>query len=341
MILLYLIQLLFNILLILALYALLKRYADKLNLIDHPNIRSSHSKPTIKGFGIIIFISVYSTLIIFHNLFFIENILLLSSILVVTVLGLLDDVKEVSPTIKIAYLIIAYVLLYLDGYLIGSLGVFLGVELDLSNTIAILFTLFSVVSFTNALNLTDGLDGLLGLVSIAIFGSFLVVGYMNSSEMLIVISALYISSFIVFLFFNWHPSKVFLGDSGSLMTGFVISILGIKSLDFIEPVAILYIAAIPIFDSIIVFSRRISKRLSPFFPDKSHMHHILLYCFQGDVIKTVITIFAIQVVFSVAGVVVVAYVEDSFISLTLFILLTISLYKLLTKRYLIQMQKKS
>jgi UDP-GlcNAc:undecaprenyl-phosphate GlcNAc-1-phosphate transferase len=140
----------------------------------------------------------------------------------------------------------------------------------------------------------------------------------------------------VFLFVNWHPAKIFMGDSGSLMIGFVISALGIHALNYIEPISILYIAAFPIFDSLIVFFRRISKGNSPFAPDRSHLHHIVLDQFDGNIPKTVVAIVVIQIVFSAVGVFLVAQVEDSFFSLVVFVSLLFTLYKISSHFYFSQ-----
>ncbi len=329
-------SLLLNILLTIFIGMYFNKYANKYGLIDNPNSRSSHNAPTVRGFGVVLFISIYITLFAFNYSLVIDNILLLVSIFIVMMLGLLDDAKGSSPIAKITSLFIVYIMLYLDGYVINNLGVFLNISFELYDVVAIAFTLFAIVAFTNAFNLIDGLDGLSGLIAIVIFSSFLLIGYLNNDQLLTTVSILFMSSIAVFLFFNWHPAKVFLGDSGSLMIGFVISVLGIKSLNYIEPIAIFYIAAIPIFDSLIVFSRRVSLRLSPFSPDQSHFHHILLYCLKGNIVKTVVTMVIMQLIFSIIGVVIIANVQDSFIPLIVFIFLLVVMYKLLTWRYLVQ-----
>ena len=130
-----------------------------------------------------------------------------------------------NPFIKIATLVIVYSFLYAEGFLITNLGVFLGVSLNLNLMLAILFTILAIVAFTNAFNLIDGLDGLSGLIAIIIFLSFLVIGIKNNDQFLITIPILFITSLVVFLFYNWYPAKVFLGDSGSLMIGFTISLM--------------------------------------------------------------------------------------------------------------------
>ena len=171
-----------------------------------------------------------------------------------------------------------------------------------------------------------------GLVAIVILSSFIYIGYFNDNDLLIFLPMMLITTLVVFIFFNWNPAQVFLGDCGSLMIGFVISVLGIKSLDYIEPIAILYIAAIPIFDSIVVFFRRIQKKQHPFTPDRKHLHHILLFYTDGNIKKTVLIIATIQAVFSSVGVMIFTQVEDSFVPLIIFVMLLVLVY-ILTFHY--------
>ena len=133
----------------------------------------------------------------------------------------------------------------------------------------------------------------------------------------------------MFIIFNWHPAKIFLGDSGSLMIGLVISLLSIKSLEYIEPISILFIAGIPIIDSIFVFSRRLINGGSPFTPDKNHMHHIILNYNKNNTKRTVFFIGLMQLTLSILGIFVVANVPDSFIFLMVFIALILIVYQLL------------
>jgi len=182
------------------------------------------------------------------------------------------------------------------------------------------------VVFTNAFNLIDGIDGLSGLIAIIIFSSFLIIGIKNNDQLLITIPILFITSLSVFIFYNWHPAKVFLGDSGSLMIGFVISILGVISLSYIEPISILYIASVPIIDFLFVTFRRILAGASIFKADKLHCHHILLAYFDNNVKKTVITISSFQFILSISGLFYIAKVNDSFWSLLLFIFIFLGIY---------------
>jgi UDP-GlcNAc:undecaprenyl-phosphate GlcNAc-1-phosphate transferase len=179
--------------------------------------------------------------------------------------------------------------------------------------------------------LIDGLDGLAGSIALIIFLTFLLIGLKNNDQLLTTIPILFITSLLVFLFYNWHPAKVFMGDSGSLMLGFVISILGIKGINYIEPVSILYITAIPILDTLFVIFRRIFNSISPFHPDRMHLHHILLEYFNGSVKTTVICIALAQILLSALGLYVISEVRDSFVALLAFIIIFVVLYKFLTR----------
>ena len=110
------------------------------------------------------------------------------------------------------------------------------------------------------------------------------------------------------------------------MIGFLITLLGIKSLDYIQPVSILYIAAIPIFDSIIVFFRRIQKKQHPFKPDKKHLHHIILSYMGQDISKTIFIMALIQIFFSILGIIIISNVSDSFFPLLIIIILLFLVY---------------
>ena len=310
-------------------YQLLIKFAKKVNLVDLPNSRSSHVLPTIKGFGIVLCIAIGITLFVFNHALFIKHSNLLSAVLLVGILGLVDDMVGTNPFIKIATLVIVYSFLYAEGFLITNLGVFLGVSLNLNLMLAILFTILAIVAFTNAFNLIDGLDGLSGLIAIIIFLSFLVIGIKNNDQFLITIPILFITSLVVFLFYNWYPAKVFLGDSGSLMIGFTISLMAIRSLNYIEPISILYITAVPIIDFLFVTVRRLLDGASIFKADRLHCHHILQSYFNNSVRKTVIVIAVVQILFSSLGLVFVSEVNDSFTALTLFTLIFFIIFKFL------------
>ena len=310
-------------------FKILVKVAKKINLLDVPNSRSSHNLPVIKGFGSVIFFSIGITLFAFKSFLITDHPYLLCAILIIGLLGLVDDMKNTSPIIKILTLVVTYIFLYFEGFLILSLGTFFGIEIGLNLIIAIIFSSLSIVALTNAFNLIDGLDGLSGLIAIIIFLVFFIIGINNNDQLLITMPILFITSLAIFIYYNWYPAKVFLGDSGSLMIGFVISLLAIRSLDYIEPISILYITAVPIIDFLFVILRRVRDGVSIFQADRLHCHHILLSYFNDNVKKTVIVISAFQLAFGAFGLIFIASIKDGSIPLVLFLATFIIIYKLL------------
>ena len=204
---------------------------------------------------------------------------------------------------------------------------FLVFELSLG-WFALPFTMFAVVGFTNALNLIDGLDGLAATVSIVILGSFFAVGYMHDDLFMMIISGAFISALLAFLVFNWYPASIFMGDSGSLTLGFVISVLAIKSLAYLPTVSILFIAAIPILDTLVVMVRRKMNGRSMFSADRCHIHHILRHFFAEDTRKTVLFLGVLQGIYSLTGLHLDRHMDEGFL-LILFLLNIVLIYMFL------------
>ena len=245
-------------------------------------------------------------------------------------MGIYDDIFGSSSKVKFFWLGIASVLLYFGEIYIGYLGTFAGYEIGLSVFLTILFTIFAVVGFVNAMNLIDGLDGLSSGVAIVILSSYTYLGYKYDDLFLLYISSILIVSLCAFLIYNWYPSKLFMGDSGSLTLGFVIAVLSIHSvqMEYIAPVTVLLLTAVPILDTLIVMIRRIRRGRNPFHPDKTHIHHIILNLHYKDVAKTTKIIILLQIVFVYIGLG--FKVKDDSIILSMFILLCILFYSLLT-----------
>jgi UDP-N-acetylmuramyl pentapeptide phosphotransferase/UDP-N-acetylglucosamine-1-phosphate transferase len=163
----------------------------------------------------------------------------------------------------------------------GFLGVY-----QINTICSYLLTVFALVVIINAFNLIDGVDGLagsLGLISSLVFGIFFLI---NKNIPYAVLAFTFAGSLVAFLTYNFHPAKIFMGDTGSLMIGLVNSILVIK---FIEtgsnysyypvtasPAIGFGILLLPLMDTLRVFSIRIMNGHSPFKPDRNHIHHVLL-----------------------------------------------------------------
>lgn len=298
-----------------------KKNAQALNLIDIPNARSEHTVHKPRGAGIGFVLSVLITLSIFFSHLFFSHTLLFLAIFFVFSIGVLDDRYDIAPNIHFFIIILATILVYFDGLMIDDVGNYFGTHLYMG-WFAIPFTIFAVVGFTNALNLIDGLDGLASSISIIILTGLLIIGVVHHDEFMIVLSTLFISALVGFLFYNWNPASIFMGDSGSLTLGFVISLLSIKALDYIPTVSILFLAAIPIIDTIVAMIRRKRSGKSLFEADKLHIHHLLQNYFNRQTKKSVLTLSLLQLVY-----VIIAFQFDKEMDQTLpFILFLANVY---------------
>lgn len=302
-----------------------RKNAVRFGLLDVPNERSTHKRRTARGAGIGFYLAVALILPIFHFDLLLKHLPIFVAIMLVFIVGLLDDHRDTSPKTKFVVIILSTLLLSIDHLYIDNLGVFFGANIHLGLWAAIPLTVFAVVGFTNALNLIDGLDGLAGTVSLVILGSFLYVGCQHDDMFMIVLSGSFIAALLGFLYFNWHPASIFMGDSGSLTLGFVIAVLAIRSLEYIPAVSILFIAALPILDTIIVMVRRKMKGRSMFEADRCHTHHIMRHFFHEDTPRTVVAFGVMQIIYSLTALQIDKTVDSSIVIL-LFIMNVVLMY---------------
>ena len=271
------------------------------NFNSKPNHRSSHTEsiPNIGGVAFYVtlmlsfyFIQKYDS---FNTLFSI-----LPGLTIIFIIGLKDDLVIVAPTTKlIAQISSGVFLVFHSSFELLNFKGFLWI-FEINYLVGILIVVFVNVLIINALNLIDGIYGLAGIVSIVILSSFFVIFLMLKKYFLCSISIVLIGSILAFLRFNISNSKkIFMGDTGSMLIGFVISILtlrliampseGLKVLDFQFqniPFLIFAILSIPLMDLVRVFILRILKGKSPFEADRSHLHHILLDYFKTTHLQT-------------------------------------------------------
>jgi len=308
---------------------ILIKTSEFLGLQDIPNARSAHKKITPRGAGLGFVSAVLISQLVFNFAHFQEYYYIYLSILAVMLTGLYDDRFKISPKLKFLFLFIIATYVTLNGLQITSLGNYLGIDVKLTIWLAVPFTIFAIIGFTNALNLTDGLDGLAGTLALVMMVAFLMVGIKYDDMFLITFSSSFIVAIIGFLYFNWSPAKIFMGDSGSLSLGFVISVLSIKSLEYIAPSAVLFIIGLPLIDTFIVIYRRLQRGQSPFIADKNHIHHFM-YKTKLNVQISVLLLIYIQLIFSIIG-----YQlreENQIISLILFGLLVFVFLNLFDQR---------
>jgi UDP-GlcNAc:undecaprenyl-phosphate GlcNAc-1-phosphate transferase len=262
--------------------------AERKKLFDLPNERKIHQNPIPSLGGLGIFAGfIMACLIAIQFSITPEFQYFLAASFVIFFLGLKDDILIISPIKKfIGQVLAAFLIIYKGNVQIHSMHGFLGIH-ELPESFSLLLTYFTVIVIINSFNLIDGIDGLagsLGLMASTVFGFYFL--QVNMPAYAIMAFGL-AGSLVAFLIFNFHPAKIFMGDTGSLMVGLINSILVVKFIDVANavnvPVPILAspaigfaILMIPLMDTLRVFSIRIVNRRSPFSPDRNHIHHLLL-----------------------------------------------------------------
>ena len=290
--------------------------ALKLGLVDVPNERSIHTRHHPRGAGIGIYLAVALVDPWFNFSILIDHYMVFLAVLLVFIVGVLDDHQDTSQNTKFFVMTFAALLVYFDGIYVSTLGTLFGFDMSLG-WFALPFTVFAIVGFTNALNLIDGLDGLAGSISIVILSTLFIIGYDNGDDFMMMLSGSFIAGLLAFMVYNWNPASIFMGDSGSLVLGFVIGLLVIKSASYVQPVSVLFIIAVPLLDTIIVMFRRMRQGKSMFTADKTHLHHVLFKFFNRDVKTAVIFLAILQLTYSMTGLLIVDSADQS-MSLVLF-----------------------
>ena len=276
------------------------KHKDKINLHAHTNHRTIHKNITPNSGGIAIILSFFIGL--FFSGFDVGWEIIISLILIFMV-GLYDDYFSSSAKQKAFFLFLVVNILFFNDFKLEYLGTYLGHEITVDGVSAYIFLVFALVGFINAVNLIDGIDGLASTIGIIILASYLYIGIKWEDDFLIYIPSIYIASILGYLYFNWSPAKIFMGDNGSLSLGLIIAIVAIYAVNqhYLSPVTTLMLAALPMLDTFIVMSRRVLSGKSPFLADKLHIHHIILRQQKNNTKRTVLILGLLQLMCSYIG----------------------------------------
>ena len=295
--------------------------AYRKHLLDIPDNRKVHEGSIPRLGGVAVFASLMSALTIFGDFSnpneSIQQILAGCVLLFFT--GMKDDVAPISAFKKFfVQLLAAGIIIFIGDIRITNLHGFLEIyEID-NIGISYAFSLIMIIAITNSINLIDGLNGLAGSLIVLMSTAFGILFFQLNSSLTILAFCLS-GALIGFLRYNFFGGKIFMGDSGSLVSGFVISVLAIYfiesdiSLDSRTPHLAIAILVIPLFDTIRVFIIRTLKGRSPFSPDKNHIHHRLLDLGFSQV-STVMTLLGLNLI----AILVVLYTER--LNINLFVL---------------------
>ncbi|MBE6183399.1 glycosyltransferase family 4 protein [Heyndrickxia ginsengihumi] len=278
-----------------------KKLAIKIGAVDKPNKRKIHMKLMPRLGGLAIYISfIVGVLILRPDSPHSFPILLGSLIIVIT--GVVDDIKELSPRVKLLGQLLSAIVVVVGGIHVEFINLPFGGQLEFG-IFSIPLTILWIVGVTNAINLIDGLDGLAaGVSSIALF-TISGMAIIMSDPYVTILGLILMVSTVGFLFYNFHPAKIFMGDTGALFLGYmiaVLSLLGFKNVAFISLIIPVIILGVPISDTIFAIIRRFVNKQPLSAPDKSHLHHCLLRLGFSHR-QVVLIIYAIAAMFSLAA----------------------------------------
>lgn len=260
------------------------------NISKIDEIRWQARKPSLGGLSFfLVFLIINSFLADLNPSKDSKELGILISISVGFLIGLIDDAKNTNPLLKL-----------FGQILCGVILVKFGIIINLSENLIwnSIFTIFWVVFLMNSINMLDNMDGLTSLISI-----FILMGIYFYSDQIVTVNyklLIFIGSLIGFLIFNWHPSRIYMGDSGSQFLGITLAIFSISILwnernidgglfqinQFLLP---FFVFTIPIFDTLTVFIHRLLRKQSPFVGGKDHLsHHIVYLGFKDNIAVSIL-----------------------------------------------------
>ncbi|MBZ4914490.1 UDP-N-acetylglucosamine--undecaprenyl-phosphate N-acetylglucosaminephosphotransferase [Salmonella enterica subsp. enterica serovar Typhimurium] len=263
---------------------LARKVAIKIGLVDKPNFRKRHQGviPLVGG------ISVFAGTCFMFGLsdYYIPHLsLYLICAGVLVFVGAMDDRFDISVKIRaVVQAVIAVVMMVIAKLHLGSLGYIFGPWELVLGPFGYFLTLFAVWAAINAFNMVDGIDGLLGGLSSVSFAAMGLILWFDGQTSLAMWCFAMIAAILPYIMLNLgilgRRYKVFMGDAGSTLIGFTVIWLLLETTQgkthSISPVTALWIIAIPLMDMVAIMYRRLRKGMSPFSPDRQHIHHLVM-----------------------------------------------------------------
>ena len=281
-----------------------KKIAEFIGAMDIPNARKIHSTPIPRLGGLGIYGGFLLGYMLFGSHTVQMNAILIGSFIIL-VTGIIDDIKPVPAKYKIlGQLAGAAVIPLYGGIIMQDISAF-GLYLNFG-IFAIPVTILFIVAIINCINLIDGLDGLSSGISGIYFLTVGIIGMLlnNSNGLDVTLTFIMFGSTLGYLLHNFPPAKIFMGDSGSMFLGYIISVialLGFKNITITSVIVPMLLLAIPIMDTLFAILRRLINHKPIGEPDKNHFHHQLLKLNLSKR-KTVLLIYIIDTLFAIASI---------------------------------------
>ena len=259
------------------------RLANRIGAMDVPkDSRRVHKSPIPRLGGLAIFVGFMISAIIFSEITPQIRGVLIGAVVIV-IIGVFDDIMHLPALLKLAVQIIAALIAIWHGVVIEAFSnpfVFSDSAYWMLSSLSIPITVIWIVAITNSVNLIDGLDGLAVGVSTISSIVMLIIALMVSDPNIALVMAALTGACLGFLPYNFNPAKIFMGDTGALLLGYILatmSILGLfKFYAVVSFAAPFLVLALPLFDTSFAFMRRLLKGKNPLSPDRGHFHHRLL-----------------------------------------------------------------
>lgn len=280
------------------------KLAIKVGATDQPNARKVHTKIMPRMGGLAIFLSFLLAYFIFSN-YFIEQIPFVIGACIIVIVGILDDIYELNAAPKfLGQILAALIMVFWGGLQVEFINLPFGGVLEFG-MFSIPFTILWIVGIINAINLIDGLDGLAGGVSSIALITIAIMAVIQQ-DIFVAFTALAVTGATIgFLKYNFHPAKIFMGDTGAMFLGYIIavvSLMGFKNVTMISFIVPVIVLGVPISDTFFAIIRRLVNKTPISAPDRSHLHHCLLNI--GFTHKqTVILIYAMSASFGLAAII--------------------------------------
>ena len=289
---------------------IVKSFAHRVGAMDVPkDERRVHTYPIPRLGGLAIFLGFILSVVLFADISCQVQGILLGSVVIVIV-GVIDDIVPLSAIIKLVVQIIAALVAVFHGVVIEVLSnpvVFSSSDYIRFGFMSIPVTVIWIVAITNSVNLIDGLDGLAVGVSTISSVTMLIIALVVSDINVAVIMSALAGACLGFLPYNLNPAKIFMGDTGALLLGYIlatVSILGLFKFYAVISFAVPFLViGLPLFDTVFAVLRRVLSGRSPMSPDRGHFHHRLIDMGLSQK-QAVAILYAISAVLGLAAVVI-------------------------------------
>lgn len=314
-------------------------FANSLNLIDFPNERKRHLRPIPATGGITIYLAGLIGIYLIQIPEFVKILYFVASIPLI--IGAIDDSKNLGITLRIFSIIFSTSILIGSGIYVSNLGFYEIIGSAELGSFGIIFTIIAVIGLTNAFNFIDGIDGLCASIFVVSLINLLCLSFVYGNYLIYEFIFYLITLTIVFLIFNIfnHNYKIFLGDAGSNLFGFLISWLLIyfssDQVNQFHQSLVIWCVTIPLYDFFSVVIKRIYYRKNPFKYDRNHIHHVLLSIGYNQSVVLIILIISSFLIFLLGWIINIYF--GHLIGVTSFIFLFIIYFytkELILKRYL-------